>query len=96
MTQVQRQPIDVIPAVEIMLGNPTVRNFIEEARDGEPNDVINAGVGEWMQDFNMSLLNLIEQEMIDPRVAYSVSPNADELRMRMKGIDTKRSGLLGR
>ena len=49
-----------------------------------------------MQDFNQSLLQLIEDEKIDPRVAYSVSPNPDELRMRMKGIDTKRSGLLGR
>ncbi len=88
--------VGVVPATEIMLSNPTVRNFIEEGRDGELGEVIVANVNEGMQDFNMSLMHLIETEMIDPRVAYAVSPNPDELKMRMKGIDTKRSGLLGR
>ena len=91
-----RKEVGVIQAVEVMLTSPTVRNFIEESRDGELNDVIVASRNEGMQDFNMSLMELIESEMIDPRVAYSVSPNPDELKMRMKGIDTKRSGLLGR
>ncbi len=88
--------IGVIPALEIMLSSPVVRNFIEEGRDGELNDVIVASGNEGMQDFNNSLMELIENEMIDPRVAYAVSPNPDELKMRMKGISSGAGGLLGR
>jgi hypothetical protein len=39
-----------------------------------------------MMDFNGALVKLVEQEYIHMRVAMEVTPNADELRMRLKGI----------
>lgn len=90
------QNVDRIPSVEIMLASPMVRQLIEEGRDSELIDVIKGSEQEGMQDFTKSLLDLIEQDLIDPRVAYAVAPNADELKMRMKGINSGHSGLIGR
>jgi twitching motility protein PilT len=49
-----------------------------------------------MQTFTKSLLELIEGEYIDPHVGYEVAPNPEELKMRLKGISSGHSGLLGR
>jgi len=88
--------IDRIPAVEIMLTNPSVRQLIEEARESELPDVIRSHEKDGMLTFTTHLLELIESEQLDPKVAYEVAPNVDELKMRMKGISASRSGLLGR
>ena len=88
--------IDRVPAVEILMMNPSARKLIEEERDAELLEVIRASEHEGMQDFNKSLLQLIEKDYVDPKVAYEVSPNADELKMLLKGISASRAGLLGR
>jgi len=88
--------IDRIPAVEIMLANATVRQLIAEGRESDLIEVIRTSETEGMQDFATSLLDLIERDLIDPQVAYAVAPNAEELKMRMKGIRSSQSGLIGR
>ena len=80
--------IDRVPAAEIMLNTATVRKMLEDERDSEIADIVRTGASEGMQDFNSSLLELIEKEWVDPRVAYDYSPNPDELKMRVKGIST--------
>lgn len=85
-----------VPAVEILISNPSVRQLLQEKRDPELNDVIRSNERDGMQSFTKSLLNLIETEMLDPREAYEVAPNVDELKMMMKGISTRGSSLLGR
>jgi len=82
-----------VPAVEILLSNPTVRQLIAENRDVELGDAIVSHEREGMQNFTTSLLNLIETEFVDPRVAYEAAPNVDELKMRLKGISASRAGL---
>jgi twitching motility protein PilT len=88
--------VDRVPAVEILMTNAVVRQLIEEERDGELPDVIRANERDGMQSFTRSLLNLIETNFVDPKVAYEVAPNVDELKMLMKGISAGRSGLLSR
>jgi twitching motility protein PilT len=88
--------IDRVPAVEILLNNPAARQMIEEARESELVEVIRSSEHEGMQDFNGSLLSLIEKDFVDPSVAYDASHNPDELRMLMKGISASRTGRLGR
>ena len=87
---------DRIPAVEILLTNPSVRQLISEAREGELPEVIRSHEREGMRSFTKSLLELIEKDRVDPNVAYEAAPNAEELKMLMKGISASRSGLLGR
>jgi len=85
-----------VPAVEVMISNPSVRQLISEARETELPDVIRNHERDGMRTFTRSLLELIETEMVDPKIAYEVAPNVEELRMLMKGISTNRSSLLGR
>ncbi len=87
---------DRIPAVEIMLMNPSVRQLIEEVRDEELPELIRAHEKSGMQSLTKSLLELIEKNLVDPHVAYEVAPNIDELKMAMKGISSESSGLIRR
>jgi len=48
-----------------------------------------------MQDFTKSLYELVQKEWIEHNVAYDVAPNAEELKMMLKGIQTSKTGILG-
>ncbi len=86
--------VDRVPAVEIMINNPTIKKLIEEGRETEIIDVIKGCYGEGMQDFTEALRQLVEKEWIEVEVAYEVAPNPEELKMRLKGISTSRGGIL--
>ena len=83
------EDIDRVPATEIMLNTASVRKLLEDGRDSEIAEIVKEGKSEGMQDFNSSLLELIEKEWVEPRVAYNYSPNEDELKMRLKGISSR-------
>lgn len=88
--------ISRVPAVEIMISNPSVRRLIESHRDTEIIDVIRSCYGEGMQDFTEHLRRLVEDEFIDHKTAYEAAPNPEELRMRLKGIRAgSGGGILG-
>ena len=91
-----KDDIGRVPASEIMIMNPSVRQLIEDGRDAELIEVIRSNENNGMLSFTASLLGLIEEDLIDPKVAYEVAPNVDELKMRMKGISAGQGGLLGR
>lgn len=86
-----------VPAVEIMFASPTIRKLIDEKRDDEIAKVIRASQSEGMLDMNECLKRLVENEFIETEVAYANSPNPQELKMRLKGIDSGGSagGILG-
>lgn len=86
---------DRIPAVEMLINNPSARQMIMEQRDSELIEVMLSHEIDGMQTFNSSLLQLIESGMIDPRDAYDNAPNVEELKMLMKGISASRVGLRG-
>ena len=85
-----------MPSVEILISTPSVKQLIVEHREGDLNEIIRSHEREGMQSFTRSLLNLVESDMVDPKVAFEVAPNVDELKMLMKGITTSRGGLIGR
>jgi len=85
--------IERIPAAEILISNPIVRQLIAEGRDAELSDAIRSHEREGMETFTTSLLHLIEGELVDPKVAYEAAPNVDELKMVLKGISASRAGL---
>ena len=88
--------IDRVPAVEILRTDPAVRQLIQEDRDNELPDVIRAHEKDGMLCFTRSLMDLIENNYIDPKIAYEVAPNVEELKMLMKGISTAQAGLVSR
>ena len=88
--------IDRVPAAEILLSSPSVRQLIQESRDNELPDLIRAHERDGMQSFTRSLFELIEKDLVEPRVAYEAAPNVDELKMLLKGITPSQTGLIGR
>jgi len=77
-----------VPVVEVMLSSPVVKKYILEGRENELTSVIRNEKGTGMIDFNDMLADLVVKEIISSKEAQSASPNAEELRMRMRGIKT--------
>ena len=78
-----------VPTVDVMLNNPSVRQYIMEERDPELQEIIKTHEADGMISFTKSLLSLIEAELIEPKVGFEAAPNVDELKMLMKGITTR-------
>lgn len=83
-----------VPAVEIMIMNSMIRKLVLEEEDEKLADAVRMGAPDKMQDFNMSLKSLIDQELISQDTAMEVSPNKQQLKMVLKGIDVAQGGLL--
>jgi twitching motility protein PilT len=83
-----------MPVVEILINNATVRKLISEARESDLPTVIRGSQNEGMQDFTAHLCELVNNGSIDPKEAYVIAPNIEELKMAMKGIRTSSSGIL--
>jgi twitching motility protein PilT len=77
-----------VPVVEVMLNSPAVKKYILEERESELGGVIRNEKGTGAIDFNDMLAELVAKEIIASKEALAASPNAEELRMRMKGIKT--------
>jgi len=89
-----KEGIDRIPAVEILLANPSVRKLISEGRETDLPSVIRACQEEGMLDLTDNLCNLVKNGSIDPKEAYKYAPSAEELKMALKGIRTTAEGIL--
>jgi len=89
-----KEDIGRVPTVEIMMFNPTVRKLLLNAEDDKLGDAIRIGKEEGMQDFTMSLKDLVERELVDRATAFEVAPNAEALKMALKGIQVKEPGIL--
>ncbi|MDF1746298.1 MAG: type IV pilus twitching motility protein PilT, partial [Gimesia sp.] len=83
-----------VPIVEIMTFNPTVRKLILEEQDEKLAAAIRIGKEEGMQQFNDSLKGFIDREFISRADAFEISPNVEELKMTLKGIDVKGAAIL--
>ncbi len=83
-----------VPTVEIMTFNPTIQKLVLEGQDSKLPDAIRMGAEEGMQDFTMSLKQLVEDELIDRQTAFEVAPNKDALQMALKGINVSQPGMI--
>lgn len=83
-----------VPTVEIMFFTTMVQKLVLECEDHKLPDAIRIGAEDGMQDFTMSLKNLLDAELIDRPTAFAVAPNPDALKMAIKGIEAKSSAML--
>jgi twitching motility protein PilT len=83
-----------VPIVEIMTFNPTVRKLILEGEDEKLPAAMRIGKEEGMQRFNESLYAFLQKDMISRAAAFEISPNVEELKMMIKGIDVKAAAIL--
>ncbi|MDK1021134.1 MAG: type IV pilus twitching motility protein PilT [Candidatus Hydrogenedentes bacterium] len=85
-----------VPAVEIMFISPAIAQLIRENQIKLIPTAIAAGKEDGMQSFNMSLIDLIKQELIGKDDALDYSDNPEELDMNLKGVylSSSRGGIL--
>ncbi len=89
-----KEGVGRVPTVEIMKFTPTVRKLILEGMDEKLIDAIRIGKEEGMQDFTMSLKQLIDDDLIDRATAFEVAPNPEALKMALKGINLAESAMI--
>ncbi|MCE9603669.1 MAG: PilT/PilU family type 4a pilus ATPase [Planctomycetia bacterium] len=89
-----KEGVGRVPTVEIMTFNSIVRKLILEEKDEKLPDAIRMCEKEGMQDFTMSLKNLVDTDLIDRATAFEVAPNVDALKMALKGINVAQPGIL--
>jgi twitching motility protein PilT len=89
-----KEGVPLVPAVEIMFTNASIRKLIREERDNEIVDVIKASYADGMVDFTEHIRRLVVDGFIDHPAAYEAAPNPDELRMALKGIKGRPAGIL--
>ena len=89
-----KEGVQRVPTVEIMTFNPTVRRLILDAEDEKLSDAIRIASAEGMQNFTQSLKQLVMDRLIDRATAFEAAPNLEALKMALKGIEVKESGIL--
>jgi len=89
-----KEGVGRVPTVEIMMFNSTIRKLVLEEQDEKLPDAIRAMALEGMQDFTMSLKDLVDRDLIDRATAFEVAPNVEALRMALKGITVAQPGIM--
>jgi twitching motility protein PilT len=89
-----RPGVQRVPANEIMIVNPTIRELLIKAEDKKLPDAIRIGQIEGMVDFGESLRQLVARGDVTEEAAIAVAPNPDALKMALKGIKISQPGIL--
>jgi len=75
----------MVPAVELLLSTPRVRELLYEGRVTELSRVVEAGSDEGLVSFNHSLRNLVHQDLVELDVALQASDRPEELLLTLRG-----------
>lgn len=81
-----KEEIQRVPAVEILLQSPPVRKYILDGREAELEECIKGGREMGMQSFTDSLVKLVNDNLVHPKVAQSAASSPEEVKMRLRGI----------
>ena len=80
-------------ALEIPGGLDHVRKVVLEGEDQKLYSVIKSFRTDGMQTFNDSLFDFLQKEYIARPAAYEISPNVEELKMKLKGIEVRSTSM---
>ena len=83
-----------IPAMEIMLINPIIKELMIKEEDKKIGDAIRICAQEGMVELNDHLRQLVEAGEIDRATALEVAPNPEALKMALKGIKVMQAGFV--
>ena len=86
----------VVPATEVLLNSPTVRDKIREGEEADLPAIINTSGGEGMHSFTKSFGELVKNETITLPVARLHAPNKEALDAMVKGVEVKAQSLVSR
>jgi twitching motility protein PilT len=75
-----------VPAVEMMLKTPTIRDLLREGKTPELYKAIMESDYFGCQTFNQSISQIYRDELVDLETAMGLADNPDELKMELRGI----------
>ena len=76
----------MVPAVELLLSTPRVRELLYEGQVTELSRVVEAGAEEGLISFNHSLRQLVGQNLVELDVALAASDRPEELLLALRGF----------
>jgi twitching motility protein PilT len=86
----------VVPAVEVLLTSPMVRELIRDERDSDLPSVIASSREDGMTLFTHYFAELVNKEWVTMQTAKEYAPNKDMLNSILKGVEVKAGNLVGR
>ena len=89
-----KEGVGRVPTVEIMTFSPMIEKLVLEGEDEKLGDAIRIGAEDGMQNFTMSLKQLVDEDLIDRETAFRYAPNKDALKMALKGIEVSQPGII--
>ena len=82
----KRGELGMLPAYELMISTPHIRELIEEGKTGEIARVIETGSEAGLVSFNECLRGLVEQHKVELEDALAASDRPEELLLALRGI----------
>jgi twitching motility protein PilT len=76
----------MVPAVELLIQTPRIRELLEKGETGEIMRCIETGTTPGMISFNQSLKRLVQERLIDLKDALAASDRPEELVLALRGI----------
>lgn len=86
----------VVPATEVLMTSPTVKELIRDERDSDLPAVVANSRADGMMSFTQCLAELVNREYVTMHVAREYAPNRDMLNSILKGVEVKAASLVGR
>lgn len=96
MPAVPEFDVGMVPATEVLLNSPVMREKIREGDDEDIPAIINTSTGEGMRSFTYSLAELVKSETVTMQEALDRAPNQESLSSILKGVEVKAQSLVGR
>jgi twitching motility protein PilT len=85
-----------VPATEVLLAEPIVREKIREGEDNDLPQIINGSRSVGMRSFTHSLAELVDKELVYTDTALEFAPNREQLLGELRGIKTSAQALVHR
>ncbi len=85
-----------VPATEVLLAEPIVKEKIRVGEDNDLPEVIIGGKESGMHNFTMSLAELVEKDLVYMDTALEYAPNREQLTSQIRGIKTSAQTLVHR
>ncbi len=75
----------MVPATELLISTPHVRELLYEGKVSELSRVVEAGEEEGLVSFNHSLRTLVQNDLVELEVALAASDRPEELLLALRG-----------
>ncbi len=85
-----------VPATEVLLMNPSVREAIRDGRDDDLPALLGGAKDDGMRSFTDSLVELVNAEAVNKSTAMDNAPNRESLESRLKGVQVRQQSMVGR